>query len=77
MDFLKLLSKKLNGKYDYLKILKVVYNTTFSLCHINFLYPENVPILSDSQKQEIVDATKEVLGIRQVLGQTIFVCRIS
>lgn len=64
MDFLKLLSKKLNGKYDYLKILKVVYNTTFSLCHINFIYPENMPILTDIQKQEIIEACREVLGIK-------------
>ena len=64
MDFLKLLSKKINGKYDYLKVLKVVYNTTFSLCHINFIYPENIPILTDTQKQEIIDASKEILGIK-------------
>lgn len=64
MDFIKLLSKKLNGKYDYLKILKVVYNTTFSLCHINYIYPENIDILTDEQKNEIVIATREVLGLK-------------
>lgn len=64
MDFLSLLSKKLNGKYDFLKVLKVVYNTTFSLCHINFIYPENVPNLSDSQKLEIKTAVQEVIEIK-------------
>ncbi len=64
MDFLNLLSKKLNGKYDFLKVLKVVYNTTFSLCHINFIYPENVPNLTDSQKTEIKNAVLEILYIK-------------
>lgn len=63
MDFLSLLSKELNGKYDYLKVLKVVYNTTFSLCHINFIYPESKPTLSDNQKTEIKDATAKILNI--------------
>lgn len=64
MSFLDLLSKKLQGKYDYLKVLKVVYNTTFSLCHINFIYPESVPILTNNQKEEILSACKDVLGIK-------------
>ncbi|MBE7074456.1 MAG: hypothetical protein E7376_00525 [Clostridiales bacterium] len=63
MTFSDLLSKKLNGKYDYLKVLKVVYNTTFSLCKINFIYPESMPVLSDGQKEEIRLAVLEVLGI--------------
>ncbi|MBE7082090.1 MAG: hypothetical protein E7378_00200 [Clostridiales bacterium] len=63
MDFTKELSKKLNGKYDFLKVLKVVYDTTFSVCLINFIYPENLPILTDEQKTEIKTAVAEILNI--------------
>lgn len=63
MDFLATLSNKLNGKYSYLKILKVVYNTTFSLCHINFIYPEKTPTLSNNQKEEIINACSEILNL--------------
>ncbi len=64
MDFLNILSKKLNGKYDYLKILKVVYNTTFSMCHINFIYPESKPTFKDSEKEEIKQAVYEILNLK-------------
>lgn len=64
MNFTELLSKKLNGKYDYLKVLKVVYNTTFSVCHINFIYPENVATLNDGQKEEIKQSVSEILNIK-------------
>lgn len=64
MEFLENLSKKLDGKYNYLKVLKVVYDTTFSLCHINFIYPETVPTLTDVQKEQIRTACKEVLNIQ-------------
>ena len=64
MDFSTLLSKKLNDKYNFLKVLKVVYNTTFSLCQINFIYPENIPTLSDIQKAEIKQAVQDVLGLK-------------
>lgn len=67
MDFLETLSKKLNGKYNYLKILKVVYDTTFSLCHINFIYPESVPTLDNAQKDEIKNACQEILNIQSKL----------
>lgn len=64
MDFLKELSKKLQSKYDYLKLLKVVYNTTFSLCHVNFIYPEDKITLTDEQKDEIKTAVAEILNIK-------------
>lgn len=64
MDFLNLISKKLNNNYDYLKVVKVVYNTTFSICHINFIYPENKPTLQEAQKDEIKQACKDVLDLK-------------
>ena len=68
MDFKSLLSKKLNGKFDFLKVLKVVYNTTFSICNISFIYPENEPTLTDNQKEEIKQACQEVLGLKGKLN---------
>ena len=64
MNFLNDLNKKLNNKYSYLKLLRVVYNTTFSTCMVNFIYPESSPILTEIQKDEIKLAVGEILGIK-------------
>lgn len=63
MKLLELLNKKLNNKYSFLKILKVVYDTAFSICSINFIYPENVDSLSEKQKQEIYDSIVDILKL--------------
>lgn len=63
MNFMNELSKKLGDKYYYLKLLKVVYNTTFCFCVVNFIYPENMPVLSDTEKNEIKNAVSEILNI--------------
>lgn len=67
MDFTKDLNKILNGKYEYLKLLKVVYNTTFSTCLVQFIYPEDRPTLSNVQKAEIKDAVSKLLNIKGTL----------
>lgn len=64
MSFENELKKKLNGKYEYLKLLKVVYNTSFSHLLVNFIYPEDKPIFTDSQKAEIKTAVSEILNIK-------------
>ena len=63
MNFELELSKKLGNKYNYLKLLKVVYNSAFSLCVVNFIYPEDKPVFSDNQKQEIKQAVSELINI--------------
>ena len=43
MEILSLLNKQFNNKYDFLRVLKVDYNTLFKNAEIWFLYPEDVP----------------------------------
>lgn len=64
MDFVKELNKKLNNKYEYLKLLKVVYNTSFSHLLVNFIYPEDKPILTIEQKEEIKNTVLDILQIK-------------
>lgn len=63
MNFIYELNKTLNNKYDYLKLLKVVYNTSFNFCLVNFIYPEDKPILTDEEKEEIKLAVNQVLKL--------------
>jgi len=63
-DLIKELNKKLDNKYKFLKLLKVVYDTTFSLCQVNFIYPETEKTLSASEKDEITNAVSKVLNIK-------------
>ncbi len=64
MNFEQELKKALNCKYNYLKLLRVVYNTTFSECLVNFIYPEDKPIFTDEQKDEIKQAVINILNLR-------------
>lgn len=64
MNFERELKKKLGGKYDFIKLLKVVYNSSFSHLLVNFIYPEDKPIFSDAQKLEIKTAVIDVLNIK-------------
>ena len=63
MEFEYTLRRKLNNEFDFLKIYKVVYNTTFSKCLIHFIYPEDEKKLTDYQKKKITDAVQELLSI--------------
>ena len=67
MDFVKEINKKFNNKYEYLKLLKVVYNTSFSQLLVNFIYPENKPLLTIEQKEEIKSAVQDLLQIKGTL----------
>lgn len=64
MQFMTDLQKKLNNQYDYLKLLKVTYNSSFSECTVHFIYPENKSVFSVEQKQEIKQAVSDILNLR-------------
>ena len=63
MEVLNLLNKQFNNKYDFLRVLKVEYNTLFKNAEIWFLYPENVPDLTNEDKREISDYLDSVLQL--------------
>lgn len=67
MEFLEELNKKFNNKYDFLRVLRVDYNTLLSYVEIDFLYPENVPDLTDEDKANIIDFLTNLLKLNAEL----------
>lgn len=63
MEILDKLNKEFNYKYDFLRVLKVEYNTLLSYCEIWFLYPENNKDLIDEEKKEITHFIKKELNL--------------
>lgn len=60
----ELLNKKFENKYDYLKLLSVVYNPDISLCTITLLYPFDVNEIPPDEKMEITSFYQEFLSLK-------------
>ena len=63
MEILNLINKKFNNKYDYLRVLRVEYDTLLSYVEVTFLYPEDIEDLEIEEKQEIIEFLKETIKI--------------
>ncbi len=63
MEILDKINKEFNNKYDFLRVLKVEYNTLLSCAEIWFLYPENIKDLEDDEKKQIIDFIKNELSL--------------
>ncbi len=63
MDLMKIISKSFDGKFSFIKLLKVVFNTALSACTVYFIYPENVESLTTDQKNEIKNLVINTLNI--------------
>lgn len=63
MEILDNINKEFNFKYDFLRVLKVEYNTLLSCAEIWFLYPENIKDLEDDEKKEIIEYIKKELNL--------------
>lgn len=48
-------------KYKNLKLLKVVYDTTFCVCYVYFIYPENESLLNDEDKLSLAKICSSIL----------------
>lgn len=64
VDTIELLNKKFNNKYEYLKLLDVVYDSDVSMCTITLLYPYHIAEISQEDKQEIIDFYQEFLSLK-------------
>ena len=62
MEILDLINKKFNYQYDFLRVLKVEYNTLLSYVEIWLLYPMEKE-LSDEQKDEISNFITQTLKV--------------
>lgn len=63
MEILDKLNSEFNNRYDYLRVLKVEYNTLLSFAEIWFLYPENIDEISQEDKNQIIDYIKNLLNL--------------
>lgn len=63
MEILKLINKRFNNKYSYLRVLRVEYNTLLSYAEVTFLYPQEMNDLETEEKQEITDFIKETIKV--------------
>ena len=64
IDTIELLNKKYNNKYNFLKLLDVVYNKDVSLCTITLLYPYTISEIASTDRQEIIDFYQEFLSLK-------------
>ena len=67
MEALQLLNKKFNNKYDYLKLLSVVYEEETLNCTITFLYPFTLDEITLEDKTEIFDFYENLLKLNAQL----------
>ena len=63
MEILNFLNNKFNHKYNFLRVLKVEYNTLLSYAEISFLYPETIPELEEEDRIQISNAVTEELKL--------------
>ncbi|MBO5394375.1 MAG: ribonuclease H-like domain-containing protein [Clostridia bacterium] len=63
IDTLEKLNEKYNNKYNYLKLLNVVYDKDSLLCTITLLYPYQIDEISPADKEEIIKFYQEFLSL--------------
>ena len=59
----ELLQRKFEKKFDFLKLLSVVYDIDIKTCTITFLYPLTINEISDDDKHEIGEYLKEQIAL--------------
>ncbi len=64
IDTIEQLNKKFDNKYDYIKLLDVVYDKDVSVCTITLLYPYHVQEISPQDKKEIINFYQEFLSLK-------------
>lgn len=64
IDTIELLNKKYENKYNYLKLLDVVYDKDVSVCTITLLYPYNIVDIDSNDRQEIINFYQEFLSLK-------------
>ena len=63
MNTLEKLNVKFNGKYNYLKLLSVVYEEETKLCTITFLYPYQIEDLPNEIRTDVTSFYNELLNL--------------
>ena len=64
IDIISELNKKYSNKYNYLKLLDVVYDSDVSSCLITLLYPYNIVDIDTEDRKEIIDFFQEFLRLK-------------
>ena len=63
MNTIEKLNERYQNKYDYLKLLNVVYDKETSICTMTFLYPYQIDGINQSDKEEITKFYQEFLSL--------------
>ncbi len=63
MDTLEKLNIEYKGKYNFLKLLSVVYEEETQLCTITFLYPYQIEELPEEIRVDVLDFYKKLLRL--------------
>lgn len=66
----KELNKKFDFKYDFLRLMSIVYDKSALSCKIIFLYPETVGEIDENSRIEIEDHLKQYLNLNASLTIT-------
>ncbi len=64
IDIIEEINKKFNNKFNYLKVLNIVYDYSQKACTITFLYPYKIIEISDTDKTLINDYLKKIIDIK-------------
>ena len=62
----KELQKHFQGKYNYLKLLEVKYDSAENLCTVVLMFPETISRLTDAEEQEIEAFVTSLFNLEQI-----------
>ena len=67
INIIDILNKKFDNKYNYLKLLNVVYD--FTGCTITFLFPYTIDEIDLQSRKEIENFLQEFLSLKKDLKE--------
>ncbi len=64
LNIIDYINNKTEGKFYFLKLSEVIYNTKSKKCFVSFIYPQNQDDLTDNDKAKITELTIKFLDIK-------------
>lgn len=66
-NLVEIINKHFNNKYNYLKLLDIIYDRENMLCQITFLYPYQIEKIEDEDRSEIEKFIQEFFHINATI----------
>ena len=67
MDLVEDINKRFDNKYNYLKLLSIVYDSSQKMCTITFLYPYKMEEIPDQDKIKKYEYLNQILSLYSLL----------